>query len=190
MSQAILSHVSNSVITKEMPVIHPGMVVRVHQKIKEGEKERIQIFEGLVISMNAGDTKADKTLTVRKVVEGVGVEKIFPIYSKMVEKIEVVKQGKVRRAKLYYMRDLEGKSTRLQEDADVAEELREAATTEKKRKNDEKAKELAAAKEAKEAAAAAEEAAKAAAEAAAEAEKATEAAVVEPAAEPAAEESK
>jgi len=147
MSQAILSFVSDSVITKEMPVIRPGMVVKVYQKIKEGEKERVQIFEGLVISMNAGDTKADKTLTVRKVVEGVGVEKIFPIYSKMVEKIEIVKQGKVRRAKLYYMRDLEGKSTRLREDEDVAEELREAATTEKKKKNDEKAKELAAAAE-------------------------------------------
>lgn len=90
--------------------------MNVHQKIKEGEKERIQIFKGLVIRINAGH-KTDKTFTVRKVVEGVGVEKIFPMHSSMITKIEVVKQGKVRRAKLFYMRDLEGKSTRLREKA-------------------------------------------------------------------------
>lgn len=115
MSQAILSHVALSSIKKKVPELKPGMTVRVHQKIVEGEKERVQIFEGLVIRLNAGSNKADKTFTVRKIVEGVGVEKIFPIYSSLVEKIEITKRGKVRRAKLYYMRDLQGKSTRLQE---------------------------------------------------------------------------
>jgi len=116
MSQVILHHVSGAAVRKEVPDLKPGQVVRVHQKITEGEKERIQIFEGLIISLNAGHN-ADKTFSVRKVVEGVGVEKIFPLYSSIIEKIEVVKQGKVRRSKLYYMRDLQGKSTRLQEEA-------------------------------------------------------------------------
>lgn len=113
MSRALLDHVVASSL-KVRPVIKPGATVNVHQKIKEGEKERIQIFKGLVIRINSGH-KSDKTFTVRKVVEGVGVEKIFPIHSSMIEKIEVVKQGKVRRAKLFYMRDLEGKSTRLRD---------------------------------------------------------------------------
>ncbi len=113
MSRALLDHVVASSL-KVRPVIKPGATVNVHQKIKEGEKERIQIFKGLVIRLNSGH-KSDKTFTVRKVVEGVGVEKIFPIHSSMIEKIEVVKQGKVRRAKLFYMRDLEGKSTRLRD---------------------------------------------------------------------------
>lgn len=115
MSQAILDHVSNSSVKKDVPVLKPGYVVRVHQRIKEGEKERVQIFEGLVIKLSSGARAVDKTFTVRKVVEGVGVEKIFPLYSPLLEKIEVTKQGKVRRAKLYYMRSLEGKSTRLQD---------------------------------------------------------------------------
>lgn len=115
MSQIILDHVANSAVKKEVPDIRAGHVVRVHQRIKEGEKERVQIFEGLVISLNAG-SKADKTFSVRKVVEGVGVEKVFPLHSPLIEKIELVKLGKVRRAKLYYMRDLQGKSTRLQDE--------------------------------------------------------------------------
>lgn len=122
MSQAILQHVSGAAVHKEVPDLKPGQVVRVHQRIKEGDKERIQIFEGLVISLNAG-AKADKTFSVRKVVEGVGVEKVFPLYSKMIEKIELVKQGKVRRSKLYYMRDLQGKSTRLR-DEDMTEDAK------------------------------------------------------------------
>lgn len=115
MSQAILDHVSGLAVKKEVPDLRPGHVVRVHLKIKEGEKERVQIFEGLVISLNAG-SKADKTFSVRKVVEGVGVEKVFPLHSPLIEKIEIVKLGKVRRAKLYYMRDLAGKATRLQDE--------------------------------------------------------------------------
>lgn len=113
MSRAILDHVVASSL-KKVPDLKPGAIVRVHQKIKEGEKERIQIFKGLLIRLNSG-TKLDKTFTVRKVVQGVGVEKIFPLHSPIIEKIEVLKQGKVRRAKLYYMRNLQGKSTRLRE---------------------------------------------------------------------------
>jgi large subunit ribosomal protein L19 len=99
---------------KKVPDVKIGNTVKVHQKIKEGEKERIQIFEGLVIAINSGHG-ADKTITVRKVVEGIGVEKIFPLYSQNIEKIEVKKQSKVRRSKLYYMRGRMGKSARLKE---------------------------------------------------------------------------
>jgi len=97
---------------KKMPVLRPGYKVKVHQKIKEGEKERVQMFEGLVIAINAGHG-ASKTFTVRKEVEGIGVEKIFPMYSPNVVKIEVIKTFGVRRAKLYYLRDKAGISTRL-----------------------------------------------------------------------------
>ncbi|MBI4975799.1 50S ribosomal protein L19 [Candidatus Peregrinibacteria bacterium] len=99
---------------KKVPELKTGYTVRVHQKIKEGDKERIQIFEGLIIQINSGHG-ADKTFTVRKVVEGIGVEKIFPLYSTNIEKIEVKKKSKVRRAKLYYMRHKFGKSARLKE---------------------------------------------------------------------------
>ena len=97
---------------QKAPKIEPGMTVRVHQKIKEGEKERIQIFEGLVIAVSSG-YGVDKTFTVRKIVEGIGVEKIFPIHSPNIAKIEITKKSKVRRAKLYYMRERFGKSARL-----------------------------------------------------------------------------
>jgi len=97
---------------KKMPVLRPGYKVRVHQKIKEGEKERVQIFEGLVIALNAGHGSS-KTFTVRKEVEGVGVEKIFPVYSPNVVKIEIIKTFGVRRAKLYYLRGKAGVSNRL-----------------------------------------------------------------------------
>lgn len=123
MSQALLAHVSNSSVKKDVPSLKPGYVVRVHQRIVEGEKERTQIFEGLVIKMSSGFHATDKTFTARKVVEGVGVEKVFPIYSTMIEKIEVVKTGKVRRAKLYYMRGLQGKSARLQDKRGEAIEM-------------------------------------------------------------------
>jgi large subunit ribosomal protein L19 len=97
---------------RKMPVLRPGYTVRVHQKIKEGEKERVQIFEGMVIALGTGQGSS-KTVTVRKVVQGIGVEKIFPIYSPNVVKIEVKKTFGVRRAKLYYLRDMEGLSTSL-----------------------------------------------------------------------------
>lgn len=97
-----------------MPDIEAGHTVKVVQRIKEGGKERLQIFEGLVIKVNSG-FGSDKTFTCRKVVSGVGVEKIFPLYSTNIDKIEVVKKAKVRRAKLWHMRDLTGKSARLKE---------------------------------------------------------------------------
>jgi len=111
--------------TKKMPNLHTGCTVKVHQKIKEGEKERIQIYEGLIIAVNSGHG-ADKTITVRKVVEGIGVEKIFPVYSPNIDKIEVKKTSKVRRAKIYFMRDRMGKSARLKETFVKAEEVEQS----------------------------------------------------------------
>ncbi|MCC6643758.1 50S ribosomal protein L19 [Candidatus Peregrinibacteria bacterium] len=122
---------------KKLPEIRPGYTVRVHQKIKEGEKERVQIYEGLVIAMNHGHG-ASKTMMVRKLVEGIGVEKIFPLHSPNIEKIEVVKIGKVRRSKLFYMRNVSGKAARLKEvlvskaNQTVAEEPQPAAPEEVK----------------------------------------------------------
>jgi large subunit ribosomal protein L19 len=98
----------------DLPEIRPGDDIKVHQKIKEGDKERIQIFEGLVIAKKHG-REAGATITVRKVVSGVGVERIFPIHSPAIEKIEVVKKGKVRRAKLYYLREAKGKRGKLKQ---------------------------------------------------------------------------
>lgn len=95
-----------------LPEIHVGDTVKVHQKIKEGSKERVQVFEGVVIAKKHG-RGISATITVRKVVEGVGVERIFPIHSPGLAKIEVVKSGKVRRAKLYYLRTAKGKKARL-----------------------------------------------------------------------------
>ncbi|MBI4234747.1 50S ribosomal protein L19 [Candidatus Peregrinibacteria bacterium] len=108
----LLQEVQKLAIKKNTPEIRPGYTVRVSQKIKEGEKERIQAFEGLVIRINSG-YGADKTITVRKVVDGIGVERIFPLCSPTITKIEVKKTSKVRRAKLFYMRDRSGKSAKL-----------------------------------------------------------------------------
>ena len=102
----------NNANMKQITDIHPGDTVKVHQKIKEGDKERIQIFEGVVIAKKHG-VGISATITVRKVVEGVGVERIFPIHSPSIGKIEVVKSGKVRRSKLYYFRTAKGKKAKL-----------------------------------------------------------------------------
>jgi large subunit ribosomal protein L19 len=106
---------------KNLPEIRPGYTVRIHQKIKEGSKERIQKFEGLVIKVSHG-YGTDKTFMVRGLYSGCGVEKIFPLYSPNIKKIEVIKKAKVRRAKLYYMRNLSGKSARLHEEYLSAEQ--------------------------------------------------------------------
>lgn len=98
---------------KDRPVMEPGYTVRVHQKVQEGDKERIQIFEGLVIGVHNGHVVTDRTFTVRKVVDGIGVERIFPWLSPMIEKIEVKKVASVRRAKLNYLRGRTGKSARM-----------------------------------------------------------------------------
>ncbi len=104
---------------KKLPVIRPGYTVKISQKIREGEKERVQMFEGLVLGFNAG-RGASKMIKVRKMVEGIGVEKTFPLYSPLITKIEVTKTPKVRRAKLFYMRELAGKATRLRTQVGLA----------------------------------------------------------------------
>ncbi len=95
-----------------VPDVRTGDTVKVHQKIKEGDKERIQIFEGVVIARKHGKG-ITSTITVRKVVEQVGVERIFPVHAPFIAKIEVVTSGKVRRSKLYYLREAKGKKSRL-----------------------------------------------------------------------------
>ena len=97
----------------DLPDFGPGDTVKVHVKIKEGEKERIQIFQGVVISKRKGTVNA--TFTVRKVSYGVGVERIFPLHSPIISKVEVVSRGRVRRAKIYYLRKLRGKAARIKE---------------------------------------------------------------------------
>lgn len=98
-------------VKQEPPVLRPGETVRVHVKVVEGEKERTQIFEGIVIGMSGSGSRA--MFTVRKVSYGVGVERIFPIHSPRIDKVEVVAHGRVRRAKLYYLRERSGKAARL-----------------------------------------------------------------------------
>lgn len=101
-------------LKKDLPEIRPGYTVKVYQKIKEDDKQRIQVFEGLVIAKKHG-RGINATITVRKISQGIGVERIFPIHSPVIEKIEVVKKGKVRRAKLYYIRKKSAKEARLKE---------------------------------------------------------------------------
>ncbi len=96
---------------RQLPAFRPGDQVEVHYRIREGEKERIQVFKGVVIRRKGGSSR--ETFTVRKVSYGVGVERIFPVHSPKIEKLEVVSRGHVRRAKLYYLRDLRGKKARL-----------------------------------------------------------------------------
>ena len=98
-------------VKSEMPVIRVGDTVRVHIKIKEGSKERIQIFEGTVIAKKHGSV--NETFTVRRISYGVGVEKVFPVHSPNVVKVETVRKGKVRRAKLYYLRGRVGKAAKI-----------------------------------------------------------------------------
>lgn len=97
----------------DLPHFIPGDTVKVHVKIKEGEKERIQAFQGVVISKRKGSTNA--SFTVRKVSYGVGVERIFPLHSPIIDRIEVITRGRVRRAKIYYLRKLRGKAARIRE---------------------------------------------------------------------------
>ena len=97
----------------ERPKMKAGDTVKVHVKVREGDKERIQVFEGIVIGMHRGGARA--SFTVRKVSFGQGVERIFPLHSPIIQKVEVVRTAKVRRAKLYYLRDLKGKAARMRE---------------------------------------------------------------------------
>ena len=119
---------------KEVADVHIGDTVKVHMRIVEGEKERIQVIEGVVIKMRGSGTR--KTLTVRKISFGIGVERIFPFHSPRVEKIEIVKRAKIRQAKLYYLRELRGKAARLKE----LKPVRTSTKTKKAPKRGKKAK--------------------------------------------------
>ena len=105
--------VETSQLRNDIPKFQAGDTVRVHVRIKEGDKERIQIFEGVVIARRNGDLRS--SFTVRKISFGQGVERIFPLHSPIIDKIEVSKRGKVRRAKLYYLRGLKGKAAKIKE---------------------------------------------------------------------------
>lgn len=108
-----IKNLTASQLKADVPEIKIGQTVKVHVKIREGERERIQIFEGTVIARNNGGIA--ETFTVRRVAYGVGVERVFPLHSPNVAKVEVVRTGKVRRAKLYYLRDKVGKAAKLKE---------------------------------------------------------------------------
>ena len=97
----------------DVPDFEPGDTVKVHARIKEGDKERIQVFQGVVLRKRKGNTGA--TFTVRKVSYGIGVERVFPLHSPNIEKIEVVSKGRVRRSRLYYLRGLKGKAAKIKE---------------------------------------------------------------------------
>ena len=112
MTNLLIQGIEKHFINKKTPILRPGYQVRVHQKIKEGNKERIQVFEGLVIGLNAGHGSS-KTFTVRKVVQGIGVEKIFPVYSPNIAKFEIKKTFKARRSKMTYLKKEGGLSKRL-----------------------------------------------------------------------------
>ena len=111
-----LDQVEKSYLRGEQPEFAPGDTVRIHVKVKEGDKERIQIFQGVIIARRGGGTR--ETFTARKMSGGVGVERIFPLHSPSIDRIEVVRRGKVRRAKLYYLRNLRGKAARIEERRD------------------------------------------------------------------------
>jgi len=110
----LVNAVEDKHLRKDLADFNVGDTVKVHYIIREGDKERIQIFRGDVIAKRGGSVKA--TFTVRKVSFGIGVERVFPRHSKMIKTIEVVRKASVRRAKLYYLRDLKGKAARLKED--------------------------------------------------------------------------
>ena len=109
-----LKKISNSSLKADAPVIEIGDTVKVHVKIKEGDKFRIQIFEGTVIAKKHGGIA--ETFTVRRVSHGCGIERVFPVHSPVISKVEVVRHGKVRRAKLYYLRDRVGKAAKVKEE--------------------------------------------------------------------------
>lgn len=110
----------------QRPDVRPGYTVRVHQKVQEGDKERVQIFEGLVIGVHKGHNPTDQSFTVRRIASGVGVERVFALLSPTIEKIEVKKVAQVRRAKLNFLRGRAGKGARLSERFTGAEEFQTA----------------------------------------------------------------
>ena len=127
----ILKSIEHEQLKNKIPELKIGDTVRVHVRIKEGNKERIQVFEGIIIKKQGGGVNA--TFTVRRISYGVGVEKTFLVHSPMVEKVEVVRVGKARRAKLYYLRDRVGKAEKVTEEvkSEVAEKTAEVEETKK-----------------------------------------------------------
>ncbi|GBF11649.1 50S ribosomal protein L19 [Tepidibacillus infernus] len=109
----LVQEIAREQLRTDIPEFRPGDTVRVHVKVIEGQRERIQVFEGVVIKRRG--TGISETYTVRKISYGVGVERTFPVHSPKIDKIEVVRRGKVRRAKLYYLRNLRGKAARIKE---------------------------------------------------------------------------
>ena len=109
----LIKELNKAELEKELPQVQVGDTVRVHVKVKEGSRERIQVFEGTVIAKKHGGI--EETITVRRISYGVGVEKVFPVHSPSIDHIEVVRNGKVRRAKLYYLRGRVGKGAKVKE---------------------------------------------------------------------------
>ena len=109
----LIQEITKSQLRSDMPNFRPGDSVRVHVRVVEGTRERIQLFEGVVIKRRGGGVS--ESFTVRKISSGVGVERTFPLHTPKIEKIEVKRRGKVRRAKLYYLRELRGKAARIKE---------------------------------------------------------------------------
>ena len=109
----IIAEIEKEQLNQQAPEFHTGDTVRVHNKIKEGNRERVQVFEGTVKKIQGGSNRA--TFTVRKISNGVGVEKTWPLHSPLIEKVEIVRLGKVRRAKLNYLKGLTGKKAKVKE---------------------------------------------------------------------------
>ena len=107
----VIKQIEGEQLRLDMPAFRPGDTIKVHLRIIEGEKERIQVFQGAVLRLRKGGV--DSTFTVRKVSDGVGVERVFPMHSPFIERVEVISQGKVRRSRLYYLRALRGKAARI-----------------------------------------------------------------------------
>lgn len=107
----VIDQLEREQMRMDIPAFRPGDTIKVHLRIIEGEKERIQVFQGAVLRLRKGGV--DSTFTVRKVSDGVGVERVFPMHSPFIERIEVIAQGKVRRSRLYYLRALRGKAARI-----------------------------------------------------------------------------
>jgi large subunit ribosomal protein L19 len=126
-THSLLREIENANLRTNIPDFRSGDSVRVHTLIKEGDKERVQVFEGVVIGQHRGGSRA--TFTVRKISYGVGVERIFPLHTSRIEKIEIVSKGHVRRARLNYLRDLQGKAARIKGEKLAVDEAPATAQT-------------------------------------------------------------
>ena len=123
----IIDQIEKNQLKSNIPDFEPGDTVRVHVRIKEGDKERLQAYEGVVIARKHGGIR--ETITVRKTSFGIGVERIFPLHATIIDRIEVVKRGRVRRAKLYYLRNLRGKAARIRERDTRQQQAKQAAAS-------------------------------------------------------------